>query len=268
MIRFITGFSGFGGSTVALIEHCKLLSESGYEVFLYGADPWPARYFSNFRYLSELEYDSDDVLVFHFWELTYRPRCRLCLLYLHEQGLYDLSSRRTSGFDGFLFVSESQKSFHSKEGLVVPNPMDRLVDLSSHSPPRSNIAGVVGTIQPRKRQHVSISKALDDGAYKVRVFGNHVEPYFSEFIAPLLSDPRVEYMGYFPPEMRMEMYNSFDVLYNFSEDESACLVTGECEILGKPVVKSEFLSDYKIATSSDVLKAWEEVFFGSSDQSH
>jgi hypothetical protein len=119
---------------------------------------------------------------------------------------------------------------------------------------------VVGTIQPRKRQHISVTKALEDGRSKARLFGNFVNPYFDEFVRPLLDDPRVELMGYYPPQLRMKMYNEFDVLYNFSEDESACLVTGECEILGKPVVKGENLTDYKPATSEEVLRVWMRVF--------
>ena len=262
-IKFVTGFSCFGGSTIALLEHCRLLSSHGYAVELYGDCGWHMGCFGGSKPLCDLRISSDDFMVFHFWELSERPDCRACYLYLHEKELFDLGSRKISGYDGLIFLNEVQKEFHGFPGVVIPNPMDSLVDVSLHSPPGRNIAGVVGTVQPRKRQHLSVAKALEDGAEKVLIFGDKVDSYFSFYIEPILSD-RVLYMGFYETSKRMDMYNQFDVLYNLSSDESACLTIGECKILGKPVVKDDAVIDYDIAKSEDIVKKWRELIDGKN----
>jgi len=257
-VKFVTGMSCFGGSTIALIEHCKLLEEIGYEAELYGDCDWHLGRCRNCRSMSDLRIEEDDTLIFHCVEMAERPKCHKCLLYLHERDLFPLGEKVVSGYDGFLFVSESQMKYHGREGSVIPNPMGLLVDKSKHRPPGLNIAGIVGTVQPRKRQHVSITKALEDGADKIFLYGDKEDFYFDTHIVPLLSD-RVVYKGFYEPERRMEMYNEFDKLYHFSLDESASLVVGECNILGKPVVKGEEVVDYEVAKRHEVAAAWRKI---------
>jgi hypothetical protein len=149
--------------------------------------------------------------------------------------------------------------YHGVPGVVVPNPVRSMVDPDRHSPPGMNVAGVVGTIQSRKRQHVSIERALADGRSKVLLFGDFEKVYFDDFVRPLLSD-RVVYMGMFDPEDRMDMYNSFDHLYMFSSEESASLTLGECRILGKQVFKSDEVSDYEMPEDPEIVLKWKSVF--------
>lgn len=257
-IKFVTGFSCFGGSTIALIEHCKLLESCGHDVELYGNCDWHIPRYSKSFFLKDLDIGREDVVIAHAIENHERPDCKKCLLYLHEQGLFEIGSKVTSGYDGYIFVSEPQRAYHGRPGPVVPNPIHGLVDASGHSPPGMNIAGVVGTIQHRKRQHISIQRALDDGRSMVLIFGDKEEGYFKQYVEPMLSD-RVIYMGLCDPSERMKMYNEFDVLYNFSSDESASLTLGECRIIGKPVVKSEELSEYEILTRDEISSRWREV---------
>jgi hypothetical protein len=257
-IKFITAFSCFGGSTIALIEHCKLLESCGHDVEMYGDCDWHFGRFGKSFFTRDLNVNSDDVLIFHGIEMADRPKCKKCLLYLHEQGLFDLRKKVTSGYDAYLFVSESQREYHGKNGFLVPNPVFHLVDSGLNSPPGGNIAGVVGTVQQRKRQHVSIQKALEDGRSSVLVFGDKEEEYFKSHIEPLLSD-RVIYRGLYDPSDRMKMYNEFDVLYNFSSDESASLVLGECKIIGKPVVKCEELFECELLSNEEISSIWRNV---------
>lgn len=262
-VKFITGFGSFGGSTVALLEHCRLLGENGFETFLYADGEWHMGRFGGSRRMSDLSVDPDDILVFHHMDLAVRPRCRRSLLYLHEKSLWPLAGRNLLPFDSVVYVSEGQRRFHGVDGPVVPNPVRRMVDASKHSPPGSNVAGIVGTIQRRKMQHVSILKALEDGREKVLLFGDSEANYFESMVAPLLSD-KVVHMGMFDPGDRMKMYNMFDCLYMHSSDESASLVLGECRVLGKEVFKSDEVEDYEMPGEDEIVSRWRGVF---ADQS-
>lgn len=258
-IKFITGFSCFGGSTVAIIEHCKLLQSAGYDVEFYGDCDWHMSQYHNSKKLNDLIIDQDDFLIYHATEMETRPNCKGCYLYCHEKEVFDLKTKKITGYDAIIFVDKSQIKFHRKEGFIIPNPVTNLVDKSKHQPPGKNIAGVVGTIQQRKQQKESIIKALQNGVSKVLLFGDREENYFKNEIEPLLND-KVEYKGFYNPDKRMEIYNQFDVLYHLSSDESASLVVGECEILKKPVVKSNQVGEYDILQNEEILKKWKFLF--------
>jgi hypothetical protein len=258
-IKFITGFGSFGGSTIALLEHCKLLSENGFDTYLFAPGEWHMGRFSGCRKIEDLSIESDDIVIFHHLSPEVRPRCKKSILYLHEKSLWNIKDRDLLPFDSIAYVSEDQAFFHGVLGAVVPNPVKRMVDLSDHHPPCLNVAGIVGTIQQRKNQHLSIKKALDDERDKILLFGDFEEHYFRSEIQPLLSD-KVQYLGLIDPDKRMDMYNMFDVLYMFSSEEAASLVLGECRVLGKHVVKSDEVVDYEILDDENIISRWVEVF--------
>ena len=262
-VKFVTGFGSFGGSTVALLEHCRLLRENGFDATLYADGDWHLGRFAGSRRMDEFSPERDDVVVFHHIQPKVRPKCRRSLLYLHEKSLWPLRGRDLLPFDSIVYVSEDQMRHHGVPGSVVPNPVSRMVDPVSHSPPGRNVAGVVGTIQSRKMQHVSIERALADGRDSVLLFGDYEPGYFNSHIKPLLSD-RVVYMGLVDPDDRMSMYNSFDHLYMFSSEESASLTLGECRLLGKQVFKSDEVSDYEMVGDGEIVERWRRVFEDSS----
>ena len=264
-VKFITGNGNFGGSVIALIEHCKLLNARGYDATLYSFEDWCLSKYDKAKKMSELKIEEDDILVYHHLEQSKKPKCKKCFLYMHEKTLWNLKFRVTTGFDNIVFVSESQKKWHARDGVVIPNPMSGLVDPALHAPPGKNIAGIVGTIQPRKMQHLSIQQAKLDGRSKILLFGNYDEEYFEGYIRPLLSD-KVVYKGLYEPERRMDMYNEFDVLYIHSVDESASLALGECRILGKEVVKDDAVDEYDIASEDEVFSKWESLFNSGSSK--
>jgi hypothetical protein len=264
-VKFITGNGNFGGSVIALIEHCRLLNANGYDAELYSFEDWCLSKYDRARKMSELKVEEDDILVYHLLEQSKKPRCKKCYLYMHEKSLWNLKVRVTTGFDNIIFVSESQKNWHARDGVVIPNPMLHLVDTSLHRPPDQNVAGIVGTIQPRKLQHLSIQQALLDGRSKVLLFGDYDENYWEGYIKPLLSD-KVVYRGLYEPERRMDMYSEFDVLYIHSSDESASLTLGECRMLGKEVVKDDMVAEYDVVSDEEVLARWESLFSSSSSR--
>ena len=262
-IKFLTGFGAFGGSTVAILEHCRLLSENGFEAELYALGEWHMGRFPGCRPLQEFRAEPDDIVVFHHWQPLVRPRCRRSILYLHEKSLWSMEGRDLLPFDSVAYVCDDQAHYHAVPGKVIPNPVRRLVDPSKHNPPRSNVAGIVGTIQSRKRQHLSIKNALEDGRSKVILFGDFEEGYFRSEVEPLLSE-RVVYAGLKDPEDRMSMYNMFDCLYMFSSEESASLALGECRLLGKEVVKSDEVMDYEMPDDREIVARWAELFSDTS----
>lgn len=262
-IKFVTGFGSFGGSTIALLEHCRLLSESGFEASLFAPGNWHMGRFSGSRRIEDFRADHEDIVVYHHFSPNVRPKCKKSILYLHEKSLWSLKNRDLLPFDAIAYVSKDQASFHGVPGVIIPNPLKRMVSPSDHHPPRSNIAGIVGTIQSRKMQHLSIRKALDDGMDRVLLFGDFEEVYFRTHVQPLLSE-RVLYIGLIDPERRMDMYNMFDVLYMFSSEEAASLVVGECRLLGKRVVKSEEVVDYEILNDNEIVSRWSGLFSSPS----
>jgi len=258
-IKFLTGYSGTGGSTICILEHCRLLDSVGFEAYFYGPQDWHLSRFKNSMRTIDFTLSDDDILIYHYVDANHRPNCFKFFLFLHETNLYDLRLKNTTFFDNILFSSESQKAWHGREkGVIVPNVMSNLVDKKKNNPPNKNIAGVVGHVHPIKNTHVSIEKALQDKVSKVHIYGPMYLPYFEEKIKPLLSD-KVEYKGEFEPERRMEIYNDFDILYHFGEYESACLVLGECRILQKKVVKCQSLIDYPIYTDQQIVEIWKKV---------
>jgi hypothetical protein len=260
MIRIISGWTGYGGSTIALIEHCKLFNKKGLICTFYGNESWhiarlPRR---QGALIGSFNSSSDDYLIYHYWELPKdkRPPCKKAILYCHEKGLFDLRQRDISGYDEVIFCSESQKAWHNWPGKVVPNPMSYV--RGKHKPPGENIAGIIGHIIMRKKPHVAIQQALNDGRSKVLLYGTKDNAYFEEYIRPLLCD-RVVYEGLADPSRMIEMYNTVDVVYHAGEDESACLVQGECKMLGIPFIGSEKLTDYPIVSNDEVFEKWLDI---------
>lgn len=246
-----------------LIQHCNLLNENGIPSEIYGAQEWHLNRCGNSRKLDDLEFSDDDILVYHFSEPQFRPKCRKIFLLLQETSLYDLRKKPVEVFDEILFVSKEQREWHGQnQGLILPNRINGLVDKSTHSPPGRNVAGIVGNIHPIKNPDISIARAMDDGREEIILFGPIMDGMsFENYLAKYVDkyDERVRYGGFVEPEERMSMYNSFDVLYHFGELESACITLGECIVLGKSIVKGEKLHEYPILSDKEILGVWKEL---------
>jgi hypothetical protein len=262
MIKFVTGYSGYGGSTIMLIQHCKLLEKFGCDVELYGFQNWHMDRYKHSRMMQDFSYDPDDILVYHFLEPSSKPNCKKTFLFIQETSLYNVHKKPTELFDEVVFASEWQRDWHKFDGKIMPNRMNGLVDKSLHSPPKKNVAGIVGNIHPIKNPEISISKAMRDGASEILLFGPIMDnlnfhDYLERYVP--IYDERVKYAGFFDPDQRMDMYNQFDVLYHFGEFESACITLGECRILGKDVIKGEKLHDYPILSDEEIFECWKKL---------
>lgn len=259
MIKFVTGFSGFGGSTIMIIQHALLLQEKGYQVEIYGNEDWHLDKFSGSMLLKDFYSNENDIVLFHYYTPLVRPKCKKCYLYIQETNLFNLKEKKLSFFDDILFVSKSQMDYHGyKQGFILHNRITGLVDLSKNSPPNRNVAGIVGHIHPIKQPHLALKKAIEDNVSKIFIYGLLSPPYFEQEIQPFLSD-RVVYGGLVPLESKMDMYNSFDILYHFGEFESACVTWAEAKVLGKKIVKSDNLYEYPILDDNEVFEVWKKI---------
>lgn len=260
MIKFVTGYSGYGGSTIMLIQHCKLLNDNGLDAELYGPQDWHLKRYEKARLLGDFACEENDLLIYHFFDLSVKPNCKKVFLFLQETSLYDLKFKSVDVFDNLLFVSEEQRKWHGRnDGIIMPNRINGLVDKALHRPPHKNIAGIVGNIHPIKSPDLSIAKAMEDGRDEIILFGPIMDGMkFEDYLKKYVStyDKRVKYGGFIDPDNRMDIYNSFDILYHFGELESACITMGECRVLGKEIVKGEKLHDYPILSDEEILKRW------------
>ena len=251
-IKIVTSYSGFGGSTISLLELCEAFTSQGHECFMYGPDQWPR---SNlFKNISELSLNSNDYVIQHLIELPQRPMVKRIILSCHEKSYFDLNRMNTNGYDAIRFVSRSQQEWHGVDGVIIPNIFEK----GSHIGP-VGVAGVIGSISERKQTHVAIESALSDDQ-QVLVYGpfkKSNQNYLDEFVMPLLKHPRVKYMGLVRDRHRM--YSTVSAVYCASKEECACRVRGECLSLGIPFHNTGDALEYEMWSKNRIIKEWTRL---------
>ena len=165
-------------------------------------------------------------------------------------------------YDSVVFLHEKHREYHSEykgKYHLIPNlktpliPKDPLVYMGK------KIAGVIGSIEPRKQTHVSIQRALDAGCELVRVFGRISDAfYFNKFVSPLINE-KVKIYGQF--EDKQKMYDSIDCVFHSSLGEVACLVKDECYSANVLFYGNEN-TDHEVSklTNDDIIDKWIELF--------
>ena len=129
--------------------------------------------------------------------------------------------------DGIHFVSASQRDWHQVDGTVIPN---RITGLDPRAV-NNGIVGVIGSIQPHKQTHISISRALADGYSKVLLYGETNDPgYFVSHIKEYIESGKAELRA-FEDDMQ-KMYDSVEAVYHSSESETFNLIRAECAATG------------------------------------
>lgn len=294
MIYFHSSHTSFGGSTLAISRVVQLLNDHGVPARFYGGHTWFTKLSPHNRAEPLPPLLQDDVLVTHYIDLKERPHVRKSILWLHEEtfmmewGLYccwacnqtskqkivekgsslrvcPSCCRRTAryqrpvAFDRIVFVSDAHEKkskaaqIHWGPSIVIHNPIE--VDFD-WDPPSVPTAGVIGTIEPRKRTHESIAAAKAFGFSRILLYGGIEPVYFEQRVKPLLDD-NVRWMGLC--EDREKMYRSVSAVFLHSGREQASLVQGECRKLGIPFHGSAAVMPWDLHSDETIVKAWKEL---------
>lgn len=267
IVKIVSSYSGFGGSTILFIELCKLFNQSNIPTVFYGPNQW---HLNNpfCQHISDLKIAENDNIIYHLP----RPRpftpqsARKVVLSIHEKGGHILVPDQLKVIQTIVFASESQKQWHGyykgpQDQLVIPTPHCQLNKVVRR-PEAENVAGIIGQISFRKQTHVSILRALQDG-YKVIIFGPKSSSnsptdfsYFNYCVAPLIGK-NVFYYGEI--QDKQKMYEMVSCVYQSSIEESACLVQAECEMVGIPFHGNCNIVPYEIWPPEKIVGAWKEV---------
>jgi len=257
-IKIISGHSEKGGSTTAFINLTNELNNNDYDCTFYGPHSWHLSKCKS-GMLNDLKLGPNDILICHFINLPERPKVKKVIFSIHEKNLFEIADIKPF-WDELVFINEEQRQYHNRYNgtySVIPNLKEHLESIEK--PELDLVAGVIGTIDVNKQNHVSIQRALDDGCEKVFVFGSVSDPsYYEETVKPLLSD-KVIFVGH--TENKQEMYNSIGRVYHSSISEVACLIKDECKttntkFFGNEATKPEVSS----LTNSEIINKWKQIF--------
>jgi hypothetical protein len=258
-IKIITGYSEQGGSTIAQINLTNYFNNNGYDCTFYG----PSNYHIDkckSAFSSELNFDSDDILICHVMNFKERPPVKKVICSSHEKWWYDFS-KVDWYWDEAIFLHQQHKDFHQNytgNYTIIPNLKENLV--SKNKEELDLIAGVIGSIEDRKQTHLSIERALNDGCEKVLLFGQIGDTqYFEDFVKSKIDDNKVILLG--PSTDKQSMYDSVGRVYHSSKGEVACLVKDECYSTGtKFFGNEETENEVSTLTNEEILKLWEKIF--------
>lgn len=253
MIKIISGYTNAGGSTVMLINLTNEFNKRGYDAIMYGYSYW---FLNKCRSdsLPNLEILSSDNLIIHYSYFNSRPDVRKILMVNHEKE-WSILPKINKFWDKIIFSTEENRKFHSytENYAIIPNIKSEL-----HISKKDNVkdvAGVIGTIEPRKQTHLSIKKAIDDGYSKILIFGNigNVD-YFKENVKPLLND-NIILKGY--EEDKQKMYDQINAVYMLSKSEVATLVKDDCYLTNTEFIGNENTShEVSSLTNDEIIDMW------------
>ena len=234
MVRIITGYSNTGGSTVALINLTNQLNNAGYETVFYGPHDWHLGKCKSEQYTpnTKMKLNKEDTVIFHFKTLSQRPPVKKVILACHEKWWFQIG-KIPQYWDTAVFLHEEHYKYHKENGYngnycIIPNFKESFTKIDKIH--LDKVAGIIGSIEDRKKTHLSIQRALADGCEKVYLFGKITdENYFNFFVKPFLND-RVVYKGFC--DIKQEVYNQIGRVYHSSIGEVASLVKDECYSTG------------------------------------
>lgn len=249
-IKLVSGWSSPGGSTQHHIKLTNLLNANGYDCTFYGPHEWHLDKCKSGK-LNDCKITVYDTVISHFLMINTK-NMRKHILSCHESNLFPLKQIPHDHYDVIQFVSNRQKQYHSinHPSVVIPPVVDRI----EWKAPKTNTAGVIGSIDSHKQTHLSIIKALEDGYSKVLLYGIISDfNYFNEFIYPLLD--RIQVMN--NCDDKTKMYNTLDAVYHSSKFETFGLVEAECKASGIPYKGIEF--NPEVESEEEILKRWSMI---------
>ena len=257
MIKVISGFTGPGGSTVAFNTLVNLFNENGLKACLYGNYKWDGITCA-YKDVSEINVTPHDIVIYHF-QIIPRLPAKKQILSCHETDVFAIKKLPNLVYDKVHFVSEFQKEWQGIEsGIVIPNPIRKFSKRTNDG--SKNVVGIIGSIDPNKRAHESITRALKDGHTDIRLYGALTNfSYFHEYVQPLLSDI-VTYRG-----VSIDMdktYNQLTHVYHSPLRETYNLVKPECQAAGV-IYNYACGNDPKaeVWDNNRILEAWKTLLF-------
>jgi hypothetical protein len=199
----------------------------------------------------------DDNVIFHFINVGNKYPVRKMAYSCHETDLKPMKSVIPLAIYNFVhYVSDFQKDWHDLDhpSKVIPNVLSEL----KPSTKGSSVAGVVGSIDPHKRPHRSIQRALEDGFKEVHLYGAITDPdYFKDKVKPLLND-KVIWKEY--SEDKQGMYDSLNSVYHSSKRETFNYIKAECEQTGtKYFGLDENDPNATYLNRKEILELWKEA---------
>lgn len=262
MIKIISGYTGKGGSTVAFINLTNYFNSIGIDCVFYGNQDWHLDKCRSAR-LSGIAFEPEDRVIAHFLDMKYRPNVHKVVLGCHEKWWFKVGGIQQY-WDEAIFLHEAHKDYQVSQGYkgkysIIPNLKESLQPLPPNVKSELDlIAGVIGSIEDRKKTHLSIIKALKDGCKKVYLFGNILDDgYYNSFVKTLLSD-KVQHFGF--SEDKQAMYNNIGRVYHSSVGEVACLVKDECYLTGTKFFGNEETNhEVSPLTNDQIIQLWKNV---------
>lgn len=259
MIKILTGYSDKGGSTTAFINLTNYLNSIGVNCVLYGPNTWHLDKCKS-DLSNNIIYNVDDVVLLHYINLDKRLDVKKVIYVCHEKWWFNFS-KINNIWDIGVFLHEEHIKFHkefSGEYVIIPNLKETLTP--KEKPELDLVAGIIGTIEERKQTHISIQRALKDKCTKILLYGNvGNENYFHKNVQPLLSNNRIELMGYV--EDKQKIYDSIGRVYHSSKGEVACLVKDECYLTNTKFFGNDETNNIvSRLTNQEIISLWLKLF--------
>lgn len=252
-IKFITGWSQEGGSTLHHIWLVKKLTEMGHDVSLWGPHDWHMQHVPGGR-LQNCQVFNNDTVVGHYVNIasiaSLRP-LRLVASCHESPALNDMKNQDLSQADGIHFVSAGQKLEHnlSIDSTVIP---PNVADVDWRGGPDKKVAGVIGSIDGNKAPHVAAQMALQEGYDKVLLYGRLNDlNYYTANVLPMIVAGRVEHRQH---AERDEVYNSLDAVFSASKSETYGMVEAEAKKSKIPFYGASFSPE--VMDSDQILEKW------------
>lgn len=263
MIKILTGFSGPGGSTVALANLCNLFNENNLLCEFYGPTDWVKRIlkFNCYKELREARFNPSDKIIYHFLNFSERLPVDRQILSCHETNVFEIKKIPQLKYDKIHFVSNFQKNWQGVDGIVIPNIITKYN--KSIKKITNKTAGIIGSIDQHKRTHLSIQRAKQDSTIeKIELWGqvSHLD-YFWHEVVPLLNE-NISYHGY-TSDMQ-KVYDRLDIVYSSSQRECLPMIQGECMYLDIPFCglpeNMRTREDY-VFDDNVILQKWIELLY-------
>lgn len=267
MIKILTGYSGSGGSTIALINLTNTLNKVGYPTIFYGPEDYHIKKCRYAKNISDYQEQFGERLIVHFGNFKKRPSdAKRVILCPHEKELYDINDQKCF-WDECVFLNENHRKYHSNYTgpyRIIPNFRRKLKKIEKSSEAKK-CAGVIGNIQPIKQTHISIQKAIDAGYEKVYLFGVLPDDefhfsYYEKNINPLIKKYPNKIIKYGFIENQSEMYAMINAVYFFPLTDVASHIQYECEATNT-ILYGNDVAYYADNTWSNrkILNAWIDV---------